>query len=290
MTEDHAPGWWRASDGAWYPPERHHDPEHRARFAAGAADTASASAPAPAPFSESLPPPPPTPPGPGRSILPKASPRRGPGTILTVIAAVLVVIAVGVGSYLLAGGGGDDEPGGDDGPSTTTAPGGGAAVAATVDDISFSLPAGWVTAQPGSGETGEDRFPDDQPLAGAFDANLEQAEDQGALLFGLDTDLTSQSTLTVTRFEDVTLDEVTDGARASLEADPDVSIDVDRSLALAEGEGYLLRYRFPGGTGEAIGVQLLVPDGDDVYALVFSAADNATADDLVAIANSIVVE
>src|SRR5688500_3733068 len=102
MTEDHAPGWRRATDGSRYPPGHHHDPEHRARFAAGARASSSASTPAPAPSSESFAPPPPTPPGPGRSILPKAAPRRELGTILTVIAAVLVVIAVGVGSYLLA--------------------------------------------------------------------------------------------------------------------------------------------------------------------------------------------
>jgi hypothetical protein len=29
----HGPGWWLAVDGKWYAPERHPDPEHRARFA-----------------------------------------------------------------------------------------------------------------------------------------------------------------------------------------------------------------------------------------------------------------
>ncbi|MEQ8717034.1 MAG: DUF4389 domain-containing protein [Acidimicrobiales bacterium] len=28
------PGWWKASDGQWYPPEQHQDPAHRARYAA----------------------------------------------------------------------------------------------------------------------------------------------------------------------------------------------------------------------------------------------------------------
>jgi hypothetical protein len=28
------PGWWKASDGQWYPPDQHQDPAHRARYAA----------------------------------------------------------------------------------------------------------------------------------------------------------------------------------------------------------------------------------------------------------------
>ncbi|MGI9601994.1 MAG: hypothetical protein ACR2QE_08920 [Acidimicrobiales bacterium] len=30
------PGWWIASDGKWYPPDRHHDPDHRSFFDGGA--------------------------------------------------------------------------------------------------------------------------------------------------------------------------------------------------------------------------------------------------------------
>ena len=53
-------GWWQASDGKWYPPERHADPEWRSRHAAPEPASAASPDPAPEPLPMPLPEPVPT--------------------------------------------------------------------------------------------------------------------------------------------------------------------------------------------------------------------------------------
>lgn len=40
------PGWWKASDGNWYPPDQHADPAHRAQYAASTPASGPGDAPA----------------------------------------------------------------------------------------------------------------------------------------------------------------------------------------------------------------------------------------------------
>ena len=89
------PGWWRATDGRWYPPE------------AAAAPTTSPAQPAPFPASPSGPP-----------TSPEATGRRWKTWQLVVTAAVAALVGIGIG---VAVGGGNDDPvaAGDDATPTT---------------------------------------------------------------------------------------------------------------------------------------------------------------------------
>jgi hypothetical protein len=88
------PGWWQASDGKWYPPERHADPEWRARHATPVVTPTPASTPDPRPMP--LPEPLPAPVGAGGG---KGRPRwLVPVAVIAVIAIVVATAAYLLGS------------------------------------------------------------------------------------------------------------------------------------------------------------------------------------------------
>ncbi len=168
MDEHGGSGWWQASDGRWYPPEQHPDPAHRARYAA----PAPAAGPAPVAGPKVLPP---------RPVRTSTTKR-----IVSGGGAVVGVLAVGVGAFLVAGGASDEnEDGGT--TSTTTAPDGdGRDGFVTVDvlDLAFDLPERWVTVAPGIGVDAADIGLDGQ-VGEDLDARLSSLPPE-IILFGID--------------------------------------------------------------------------------------------------------
>jgi hypothetical protein len=322
MAGEQAPGWWQASDGNWYPPSAHPDPAYRATYE-GAADPTSASPPtapppvAPPPVAAAPVGPPPFGQTPASAGVLEPKPTGGGEgrgrTIVFGVLATLVVVGVGVVAFLLAGGSDDDVASGADRSTTTdadvsptTADEDTTSTSApeqsttttnlgdlvtsqdiTVTNLFFQLPEGWITAAPGSGARGADLFPDDEQLASAFDSNLQVATDSGALLFGLESDLSTEGLLQVHLIGGAELsggvEEAAANGRAALPGSG-ATIDVDGPIATGDAEGHIFRYRFPGASGEAFGVQLIVPAAGDVYVLTFSTADESLADELVGVA------
>ena len=216
--------------------------------------------------------------------------------IVVGVAALFFFVGVGASAYFLAGGGTETEVARATPTSTASTgavgPNGGVSTAAearTVDilGLAFELPPGWVVAAPGAGVTGS-QLVDDPEVGELFDV-LQAQQAASTVLFGLDSDLESETTLNVV-IESVPADAgfeaLVASGRAGFVAQPTVVLTVDDDATLAGSDGHVFRYRFESAGRQAHGLQFLVQNEGQVYIVTFTSIDERRIDDLVGTGDS----
>jgi hypothetical protein len=217
--EPQGPGWWQASDGAWYPPELHPDAPPPTPPTAPIAPiesppTFAAPPPVPGPAWDA----PPAPPA-------AAPPSKSRPTALIVAAIVAVVAIVAVGAVVLgskddsktattksssdateasdSNGSSDssDASAETDGTSSSPDEPTGPAIEAAAAGISITLPDGWTgtSTEDGVDGVGVALFPDDPQLASTFQARV-TALPRLVLMFGVDAVAARNSSAVVPNF------------------------------------------------------------------------------------------
>jgi hypothetical protein len=298
-----------ASDGGWYPPEQHPDAAHRARYPASIPQVPSdvTSGSSLTPSTSVLPPLPPVPP-PGtatpvqldapaepRAIAPQDRPSSG--RLGPLIGAVVLVIAVGIGAFVIAGG--DDDGGSattDDDDTSTTATidvggddeadepdgddSGGGGEALEVAGVAVELPEGWLAAEVGSGIEGDDLFADDPQAASIVDTALATLP-ADAVLFALDPDIGSGSNLNlqVADEPDGGLEGAVEAGRTVLETNDGFEIESDRSIEIDGEDAHTFLFTFASGDAPVQSiVQVVVVLDGQLVVLTMSTLDPARYD------------